>query len=159
MTNLIPAMTFVMAIILRMESLSIKTNIGKAKVLGTILSIAGAMVLTFYKGREIKLWSTNINLLHQDHHDMSEQSSRNQALGGFLGVASAVSMAVWMILQAKLSMEYPPYSATALMSLCASIQSVVYALCTERHWSAWKLGWNVRLLTVVYGVRCFLQIS
>ena len=61
--------------------------------------------------------------------------------------------------QAKLSMEYPPYSATALMSLCASIQSVVYALCTERHWSAWKLGWNVRLLTVVYGVRCFLQIS
>ncbi|RVW85754.1 WAT1-related protein [Vitis vinifera] len=151
MTNLIPAMTFVMAIILRMESLSIKTNVGKAKVLGTILSIAGAMVLTFYKGREIKLWSTNINLLHQDHHDMSEQSSRNQALGGFLGVASAVSMAVWMILQAKLSMEYPPYSATALMSLCASIQSVVYALCTERHWSAWKLGWNVRLLTVVYG--------
>ena len=86
-----------------MESLSIKTNVGKAKVLGTILSIAGAIVLTFYNRREIMLWSTNINLLHQDHHDMSEQSSRNQALGGFLGVASAVSMAVWMILQVTLS--------------------------------------------------------
>ncbi|KAJ9703964.1 hypothetical protein PVL29_005304 [Vitis rotundifolia] len=153
MSNLIPAMTFVMAIILRMESLAIRTNVGKAKVLGTILSIGGAMILTFYKGVEMNIWSTNINLLHHHHHDMTvsqQSSSGNQALGGFLGVASAVSMAIWMILQAKLSMVYPSYSATALMSVCASIQSVVYALCTERDWSAWKLGWNIRLVTVVY---------
>ncbi|RVW24792.1 WAT1-related protein [Vitis vinifera] len=154
MSNLIPAMTFVMAIILRMESLAIRTNVGKAKVLGTILSIGGAMILTFYKGVEMNIWSTNINLLHHHHHhDMTvsqQSSSGNQALGGFLGVASAVSMAIWMILQAKLSMVYPSYSATALMSICASIQSVVYALCTERDWSAWKLGWNIRLVTVVY---------
>ena len=86
-----------------MESLSIETNVGKAKVVGTALSIAGAMIFTFYKGTEIKLWSTSLNLLHHDHHHrdiaVSEQSSKNQALGGFLGVASAMSMAVWMILQ------------------------------------------------------------
>ncbi|KAJ9703975.1 hypothetical protein PVL29_005313 [Vitis rotundifolia] len=115
MTNLIPAMTFVIGIILRMESLAIRTNVGKAKVVDTILSIRGAMILTFYKGVEM------------EH-------------------------------MAKLSMVYPSYSATALMSVCASIQSVVYALCTERDWSAWKLGWNIRLVTVVYTVRSFLQI-
>ena len=87
-----------------MESLAIRTNVGKAKVLGTILSIGGAMILTFYKGVEMNIWSTNINLLHHHHHhhDMTvsqQSSSGNQALGGFLGVASAVSMAIWMILQ------------------------------------------------------------
>lgn len=90
-----------------MESLVIRTNAGKAKVLGTILSIGGAMVLTFYKGAEIKVWSTNINLLHHHHHHhgmaVSHQSSSgNQALGGFLGVACALSLAVWMILQVNL---------------------------------------------------------
>ncbi|WJZ86379.1 hypothetical protein VitviT2T_005839 [Vitis vinifera] len=49
-----------------------------------------------------------------------------------------------------MSMVYPSYSGTALMCVCASIQSVVYAMCTERDWSAWKLGWDIRLLTVVY---------
>ena len=85
-----------------MESLAIRTNVGKAKVLGTILSIGGAMILTFYKGVEMNIWSTNINFLHHHHHDMTvsqQSSSGNQALGGFLGVASAVSMAIWMILQ------------------------------------------------------------
>lgn len=57
-----------------------------------------------------------------------------------------------------MSMVYPSYSGTDLMCVCASIQSVVYAMCTERDWSAWKLGWDIRLLTVVYSVRYFLKI-
>lgn len=56
-----------------------------------------------------------------------------------------------------MSKVYPPYSATALTSICASIQSVAYAMCTEE-WAAWKLGWNIRLLTVVYTVMSVLQI-
>lgn len=47
-----------------MERLAIGTIAGKAKLMGTIMSLGGAMILTFYKGVEIKLWSTNINLLH-----------------------------------------------------------------------------------------------
>lgn len=52
-----------------------------------------------------------------------------------------------------MSDRYPcHFSSTALMSVMASIQAVVYALCTEKDWSQWKLGWNIRLLTVVYTV-------
>lgn len=52
-----------------------------------------------------------------------------------------------------MSMEYPrQYSSTALMCLMATVQSTVYALFTNKDMSRWKLGWNVRLLTVVYGV-------
>ncbi|CBI37616.3 unnamed protein product, partial [Vitis vinifera] len=71
MTNIIPAMAFVLAIVLRMERLAIGTVAGKSKVLGTLLSISGALVLTFYKGVELNLWSTNINLLHHGAHNSS----------------------------------------------------------------------------------------
>ncbi|XP_034684163.1 WAT1-related protein At1g25270-like [Vitis riparia] len=99
MTNLTPALTFIMAIILRMERLAIRTDAGKAKVLGTILSIGGAMIFTFYKGIGINVWTTNINLLH--HHAMttSKQTSAKEALGALLGVGSGVSIAIWMIIQ------------------------------------------------------------
>lgn len=49
--------------------------------------------------------------------------------------------------------RYPcHYSSTALMSLMASIQSVVFALCKERDWNQWKLGWDIRLLAALYTV-------
>ncbi|KAA8536508.1 hypothetical protein F0562_028986 [Nyssa sinensis] len=66
MTNLIPAITFVLAIPFGLERLSLGTMAGKAKVMGTLMGIGGAMLLTFYKGVEINIWSTHLDLLH--HH-------------------------------------------------------------------------------------------
>lgn len=58
-----------------------------------------------------------------------------------------------------MSATYPyPYSSTALMSLMGSIQATVYAICIEKDWSAWKLGWNIRLLTTIYAVNLFIYI-
>ncbi|KAI4296296.1 hypothetical protein L6164_036264 [Bauhinia variegata] len=52
-----------------------------------------------------------------------------------------------------LGQKYPCcYSSTALICRMASVQSVVFALCIERDWSQWKLGWNIRLLTAAYSV-------
>ena len=44
------------------------------------------------------------------------------------------------------------YSSTALICTMSFMQSIVFALCTERDWSLWKLGWNLRLLTAAYSV-------
>eukprot|EP00261_Vitis_vinifera_P019092 XP_010649425.1 PREDICTED: WAT1-related protein At1g68170-like [Vitis vinifera] len=47
--------------------------------------------------------------------------------------------------------RYPyQYSSTALMCAAATVQAIVYATCMEGNWSTWKLGWNIRLLTVAY---------
>ncbi|KAI6678641.1 hypothetical protein NL676_039437 [Syzygium grande] len=72
-------------------------------------------------------------------------------LGSLLAVASCFCYALWLIIQAKMSEGFPyQYTSTALMTFMGSIQAVVYALCRERDWSRWKLGWNIRLLTVSY---------
>lgn len=78
-------------------------------------------------------------------------ASLNRALGALAALGSCISYALWLIIQAKMSEKYPcQYTSTALMSIMGAIQSVIYALCTEKDWSQWKLGWNIKLLTVAY---------
>ncbi|KAG4381808.1 hypothetical protein GLYMA_15G222000v4 [Glycine max] len=51
--NLGPAFTFILAIIFRMEKIAAKSRSSQAKVIGSIISIAGAFVLTLYKSPSI----------------------------------------------------------------------------------------------------------
>ncbi|KAH9742048.1 WAT1-related protein [Citrus sinensis] len=52
-SNLTPAFTFVLAIIFRMEKVACRKASSQAKVLGTIVSVAGAFIVTLYKGPRI----------------------------------------------------------------------------------------------------------
>ncbi|XVF00533.1 hypothetical protein REPUB_Repub04eG0009000 [Reevesia pubescens] len=137
-----------------MEKFAIGTMAGKAKLLGTALGIGGAMVFTFYKGVNIDILSTNVNLLHHAHQQAGGPAGHGTGkfiLGAALGILSCISMAVWFIFQAKLTVRFPyHHSATALMCMMASIEGTVFVLCTEKDWDQWKLGWNVRLLAVAF---------
>ncbi|OIT34241.1 PREDICTED: WAT1-related protein At1g68170-like [Nicotiana attenuata] len=152
MFNLIPAITFVVAIILRLEKLGLKTPAGKAKVLGTLVCISGAMLLTLYKGPEINIGKTNINLLHSTHH----KGESKPLAGALLALAGCTCYALLLIVQAKAAQRYPcPYSFTALLNVMAAVQCFVVAVVVERDWKEWKLGWNVRLLASAYtGIFC-----
>ncbi|KAL8027449.1 hypothetical protein ABFX02_14G095700 [Erythranthe guttata] len=156
MTNLIPAITFILAIFFRMERVGIKTMAGKAKVVGTTMCIGGAMLLTFFKGCEVNIWSTHFDLLHKHQHPgghvaAAQHKPINNVLGPLLALVCCLSASISLIIQAKMSEEYPcHYSSTALISVMGSFQAVVFALFTEKDFSQWKLGWNLRLLTVAY---------
>ncbi|KAF7803669.1 WAT1-related protein [Senna tora] len=153
--NLIPAVTFILAICCGFERLNLGAAAGKAKVLGTVMGIGGAMLLTFVKGPEIHIWSFHINLLHQNgavQAPLHSDSDQHRLIGVLCAVASCFSFALWLIIQAKMSAEYPSHlSSTALMSTMGAIQGTVFALCIEgSDWSQWKLGWDVRLLAVSF---------
>ncbi|KAL1316915.1 hypothetical protein AAHE18_15G099000 [Arachis hypogaea] len=49
-SNLIPAFTFILAIICRMEKIDVKTRTTQAKIVGSIISIGGAFIVTFTYG-------------------------------------------------------------------------------------------------------------
>ncbi|CAJ2649108.1 WAT1-related protein At1g25270-like [Trifolium pratense] len=149
--NLIPAVTFILAVSFGFERLNIQTAAGKAKVLGTITGIGGAMLLTFLKGVEINIWTFHINLLHKGKNGTLNDDSGSKLLGIFFGLGSCFCFALWLIIQAKMSKEYQGhYSSTALMSLMGAIQATIFALCVEKDWSQWRLGWSIRLLTSAY---------
>ncbi|XP_049937101.1 WAT1-related protein At1g09380-like isoform X1 [Nymphaea colorata] len=151
MANLLPAFTFMLAVMFRMERLRIKTRIGQAKVMGTLIGIGGAMLLTFYKGAKFQLWPVHSQLLHHQA-DQQHKSGNQQALGTIFAVDYALTYAIWLIIQAKMNDRYPhPYSSTALMCLFTAVQSTCIAGVVDRTISAWKLSWDVKLLTTIYG--------
>ncbi|KAK7319371.1 hypothetical protein RJT34_04091 [Clitoria ternatea] len=149
--NLVPALTFILAIFCGLEKLNMRSAEGKAKVLGTIIGIGGSMVLTFYKGANINIRSRT-NLMHRNGHVTTlPTDSGHKLLGILCGFGSCFSFALWLIIQSKIAKEYPSHhSSTFLMTVMAAIQATAFALFVEKDWSQWKLGSTIRILTVTY---------
>ncbi|XP_054803538.1 WAT1-related protein At1g68170-like isoform X1 [Prosopis cineraria] len=154
MSNLTPAVTFLMAVSVRLERLNLRTVAGQVKIIGTIVAIGGAMVLTFFKSTKIDTGSFHITLLHHRKGQVASllaPSSMKALLGALCSLGSSATYALWLIIQAKMSKSYPCYySSTALMSSMAALLSTALAICLESDLTQWKLGWDVRLLTVAY---------
>ncbi|MBA0661463.1 hypothetical protein Goklo_005755, partial [Gossypium klotzschianum] len=51
--NVIPAITFVLALIFRLEKVNLKKVHSIAKIIGTTIMVPGAVIMTLYKGPSI----------------------------------------------------------------------------------------------------------
>ncbi|PAN12535.1 hypothetical protein PAHAL_2G271000 [Panicum hallii] len=91
MTNLIPAITFAMAVALGQERVNIKEISSMAKVLGTAVCVGGAIAIAFFKGPK----PLNLSLNHS--------SSSKWVMGALLLIGSSscwsVCWSLWLILQ------------------------------------------------------------
>uniref|UniRef100_A0A0D9W4X3 WAT1-related protein n=1 Tax=Leersia perrieri TaxID=77586 RepID=A0A0D9W4X3_9ORYZ len=153
-SNLTPATTFLLAILTRLETLKLKKPAGQAKLLGTLVGMGGAMLLTFYKGPEITLLRglPRPKLAHITENHQSHPIPRgNQIIGSFLGIISCFTYATWLVIQAKVSKVYPcHYSIAAMVCLFGAFQSTVIAVCVHRDMEHWRLGLNIRLYSSAY---------
>ncbi|XP_030489208.2 WAT1-related protein At2g39510 [Cannabis sativa] len=154
MSNVLPAFVFLLAWIVRLE----KVNLGKihsqAKVLGTIVTVGGAMFMTMYNGPMLNLPWTKPTI----HHDSTQATNNEASVKGAVMIASGcVTWSVFIILQAMTLASYPAeLSLTVFICLAGAIESTVVALALE--WgnpSAWSLGSRPLLLASLYsGVVC-----
>lgn len=84
----------------RLERLEFGTSAGKAKVLGTIMGLGGAMVFTFYKGFSIDFLKSGIDLLPDNSSSqMASPASDQRVLGACLALAGCFSYSIWIIIQ------------------------------------------------------------
>ncbi|KAG0474919.1 hypothetical protein HPP92_014605 [Vanilla planifolia] len=146
--SLIPAFTYVLALLLRKEKLRLDTAKGRAKIFGTLTCVSGALVFTFWKGHLLRGFVKKpfIDLTHG-----KEVVKENWIKGSLLIIVSNVAFCSWIVFQGMVFEVYPArLSFNALMCFFTSLQSSVEALFFERNKSSWKLGWNINLLTVVY---------
>ncbi|KAK3415988.1 hypothetical protein EUGRSUZ_H01303 [Eucalyptus grandis] len=157
MTNTLPVLTFVFALIFKQESFGIKTKTGQAKVIGTVLCVGGAMLLSFYHGHTIADSSSGIRWNYAEKMtDKRSTYKSHSILGPFLLFCSACSCALWFIIQAKLSPKFPaPYTATMLMCLMASVECSIIGAATKCNVADWSLRSKIRLIAVFYvGIVC-----
>ncbi|XP_040371459.1 WAT1-related protein At5g40230 isoform X1 [Rosa chinensis] len=127
--NLIPVFTFMLAIIFRMEKLDLRRSSGRAKVLGTIVSVSGAFIVILYKGSVIFSPS---NSPHKNFTITSQQTK--WILGGLMLAVACLLAAIWNILQKSL-VENCPSMVTIVFfyTLFMTIQCTVFSLFVERN--------------------------
>ncbi|CAL5348367.1 unnamed protein product [Camellia sinensis] len=156
-TNTIPAITFIIAILLRMESVAITEWSGVAKVLGTMLCVGGAAVYSFVKGPLVYPQAAQ----DQNSHSYTGCGTKAQCLKGSLFPLSAQALcSLWLIMHGPLTKIYPDkLRLTTIQCFFSCIQSAIWALAVERNISAWKLGWDLNLLVVAYCGVIFVALT
>ncbi|KAF4365727.1 hypothetical protein G4B88_009450 [Cannabis sativa] len=108
--NSVPAITFLMAVLLRIEQVRLNRKDGISKVIGTIFCVAGASVITLYKGPTI--YSPSPPLLQ--HYSVPVvgggdigASGKSWTLGCVYLIGHCLSWSGWLVLQAPVLKKYP----------------------------------------------------
>ncbi|KAG2316864.1 hypothetical protein Bca52824_019986 [Brassica carinata] len=163
-TASLPAITFFLALFLGMETLKIKTIQGIAKLVGITVCMGGVITLALYEGPLLKLPICPHLYQHRKIPGHISGGSTSWLKGCVLMITSNILWGLWLVLQGRVLKAYPSkLYFTTLHCLLSSIQSFVIAIAFERDISAWKLGWNLRLVAVIYcgfivtGVAYYLQ--
>ncbi|KAG6677185.1 hypothetical protein I3842_14G012800 [Carya illinoinensis] len=137
-SNMLPAMTFVMAVIFRMEKLSLKKVGGQAKLVGTAVTVAGAMLMTLYKGPLVKMvWSKHIH----PPKSYGKSSSGNSDKDWFKGSILIITTLAWsglFVLQTHALKTYKNHQLSLTSLMCFHKTSV------------WKIGFGMNLLAAAY---------
>lgn len=145
--NLIPAFTFLLAVIFRLEKFDMKKPTSQAKALGTIVAITGAFVITFYQGPALFK-----KLLHLNSHQnlLSSQKSK-WILGGFLIAITSICSSSWNVFQTATVKEFPDEVTVVFLFCCfGTIQTAIFTLILERNTDVWILDSRTELVSIVF---------
>ncbi|KAL3819669.1 hypothetical protein ACJIZ3_005574 [Penstemon smallii] len=152
MSNMLPAMTFVMAVLCRMEILDMKKIRCQAKVVGTIITVGGAMLMTLYKGDVINMfWSKYIHLNQSYAPETTQDTDKDWVKGSILLIIATLAWASFFILQAITMRKYTAHlSLTAIVCFLGTLQSIAVTMVMEHRPHAWVIGFDMNLLAAAY---------
>ncbi|PSS04316.1 WAT1-related protein [Actinidia chinensis var. chinensis] len=136
MGNLVPAITFVLASIMGLEKLKMRSLRSNAKIIGTVMCVGGAVSMALFRGPKL----LNSQLLPPKSL-LGSGGDGDWLLGCFLLFGSSCCWSVWLILQVPVSAIFPDHlSLTAWMCFMAAIQSASVTVFLEPNPEAWKLN-------------------
>ncbi|KAL4367755.1 hypothetical protein GQ457_05G032280 [Hibiscus cannabinus] len=150
--NVLPAYVFLLAWICRLEKVDVRKVQCQVKILGTIGTVGGAVIMTMFNGPMLPLPWTKIN-----NHLQSTKINEDPLKGAIMILVGCVCWACFVILQAITLKSYPAeLSLTTLICFMGTIEGAIVALVMERgNAAAWAIHWDSKLLAVVYsGIMC-----
>ncbi|KAM3411326.1 hypothetical protein ACQJBY_003142 [Aegilops geniculata] len=155
MSNILPAMTFVMAVIFRMEKIELKKVRCQAKIFGTVVTVAGAMLMTLYKGPLMHLPWTNGHAQPSGGEVPGaagvDPTAREWFLGSLFIIIATLAWASLFILQTHTIRKYTAQlSLTTLICFIGTLQAIAVTFVMERRVSVWTIGFDMNLLAAAY---------
>ncbi|XP_057444691.1 WAT1-related protein At4g08290-like isoform X2 [Lotus japonicus] len=147
-TNAVPSITFLLAVFVRLERLKLKEIRSQAKVIGTLVTFGGALLMAVYKGPGFNLFHSE-NTTHEQDGSISSHS--HQTTGALYILMGCVALSSFYILQSITVKRYPAeLSLATLICLAGTAEGTAVALVAERHPHAWAIGWDYRIYAPLY---------
>ncbi|VVB18344.1 unnamed protein product [Arabis nemorensis] len=138
--NVVPAVSFLMAVLLGIEKVELKRRDGIAKMVGTFVSVAGSLVITLYKGPTI--YQPSLGLMDQPiKFEEAEEQNKNWTLGCFCLMGHCLCWSSWIVLQSPLLKKYPArFSFISYSCFFAVLQFFGISAYFERDIQSWKIS-------------------
>lgn len=143
--------------VFRIEKVRWNRKDGIAKVIGTACCVAGATVITLYKGPVIY---SPLHHLHRPTPPMfvslGDANGKNWTLGCIYLIGHCLTWSGWLVLQAPILKKYPArLSVTSYTCFFGLIQFLIIAAIFERDSQAWIFHSGGELFTILYAVSNF----
>lgn len=155
--NSVPAITFLMVAIFRIEKVRLDRKDGIAKVVGTLFCVAGATVITLYKGPTIYSPAPPLNQIQPDSLtstillSLGDAKGKNWTLGCVYLIGHCLSWSGWLVMQAPVLKKYPArLSVTAYTCFFGLIQFMIIAAIFERNLDAWIFHNGGEVFSILY---------
>ncbi|XVF34316.1 hypothetical protein REPUB_Repub18cG0049200 [Reevesia pubescens] len=153
MGNLVPAFTFVMASIVGLEKVNIRSLRSIAKIAGTVICVTGAIFMALLRGPKL------LNAQILPANSLFESEDEHWLLGCLFLFGSSACWSLWLILQVPASASYPDHvSFSAWLCFFGTLQSAAVTLFLEPNLEAWTLHSSFELVCCVFAV-CNLIIK
>ncbi|XP_061356506.1 WAT1-related protein At4g08290-like [Gastrolobium bilobum] len=153
LVNAVPSITFILALIFRLERVNIKDVRSLAKVMGTLVTFAGASLMTLYKGPELNIFNYSSNTTHHQDGSHSPQSLKHLVAGILFLLLGCVAWSSFFILQSMTLKRYPAeLSLSTLICVVGALQAGVVALVANHNsgLGVWVIGWDFKLFGPLY---------
>ncbi|KAK7267537.1 hypothetical protein RIF29_20213 [Crotalaria pallida] len=150
MTNIIPSITFFMAYILRIEKVNIRSIRSQAKVVGTLVTVSGAMVMTFMKGPILGAFGAHLG---NNHTQQNSGANINHTIKGtIMIIIGCFCWSCFVIIQSITLDSYPAeLSLTAWICLLGAAEGAAVAMIMERgNPSVWFVKLDLKLVAIIY---------
>ncbi|XP_060202924.1 WAT1-related protein At5g07050-like [Lycium barbarum] len=117
-----------------------------------MVTVAGAMLMTLYKGHVINLvWSNNIHANTSKVPQANEATDKDWFKGPMLLIGAIFAWASFFIFQENTMRKYTaPLSLTTLVCFMGTLQSIAVTLVMEHKSSAWAIGFDMNLFAAAY---------
>ncbi|KAL9681931.1 hypothetical protein QQ045_013723 [Rhodiola kirilowii] len=150
--NSVPAITFLLAAILRIERVSFDRKDGISKMAGTLVSVAGASVITLYRGPTIYTPTPPLQTVAAPlFSSLGDAKGKNWTLGCIYLIGHCISWASWLVLQAPVLKKYPArLTVTSYTCFFGVIQFLILATFIERDYNAWVFHSGSEVFTIFY---------
>lgn len=146
----------------RIEKVRLDRKDGIAKVVGTLFCVAGATVITLYKGPTIYSPAPPLNQIQPDSLtstillSLGDAKGKNWTLGCVYLIGHCLSWSGWLVMQAPVLKKYPArLSVTAYTCFFGLIQFMIIAAIFERNLDAWIFHNGGEVFSILYAVSIY----